>query len=124
MVPKPSEYAHGPSMKDNRRTRTKKYRRNAINEWKAYFKEITETRWDNFEDFIYTIAEEVMIDDFKLVEETDWKMVFEHVFNKLGKECKSNEDIKELPDIPFVKKEFYYKGKTVKLKDFADYFER
>lgn len=126
-IPKSSNYVDGPSLIDKRRQRMKNYQKEAEAKWKSYFNFIIETRWDNFEDFLYLCAQTSMATDLKLIENTNWSKVFQKVFKMIGTKCRNNTEIKELPDIPFTQNDLVYKGtivtKDIFLEKFSEYYK-
>lgn len=49
-----------------------------------------------------------------LVRYVHWDKVFLDIYKKYAKNCTSNEMIKEIPELPFVKQRPIYRGKVMK----------
>lgn len=76
-----------------------------------------EVRWDIFEDFLYLNSEIYLGKHVTVIKDTNWDEYFMALFKLFAKPCESNEDFKEIPELPFVPIDVIYKGKTVKKKD-------
>ena len=119
LVPIINGYTEGPAMRDERRNKAVMNERNAISEWKNYFGGKKETRWDNFEDYLYLMCETYLSIYLDLVRYVHWDKVFKDIYKKYAKDCTSNDMIKEIPEVPFVKKRSIYRGKVMRLEDWT-----
>jgi hypothetical protein len=124
-VPKQNGFSDGPTVKDSRRVKMIENQREATKIWEEFFGiHILEVRWDLFEDFLYFITEMSLGKFIDLVQYCNWDGFFMHWYKFLGKLCTSNEQMKEVPEIPFTQIDLVYKGRTVKKSDWVSCMEK
>jgi hypothetical protein len=103
LIPVLNGYIEGPAMRDERRNKATMNQREATQEWARYFGGKKETRWDNFEDYLYLMCETYLSNYLDLIKHVHWERLFVNIYKKHALDCVNNEVIKELPEIPFVK---------------------
>ena len=119
-IPKVSSFTDGPSLRDNRRGKLIEHQKEANKVWEDYFGILVqEVRWDIFEDFAYLNSEVYLGKHVTIIKDTNWDDYFEALFRLFAKPCESNENFKEIPEIPFTTTNLVYKGKTVTKKDWT-----
>ena len=124
-VPKPNTFTDGASLKDNRRVKMIENQREATKIWEDFFGlHLLEVRWDLFEDFLYLNTEMSLGKYIDLVQFSNWDAFFMHWYKTLGKLCTSNENFKEIPEIPFSQTDLVYKGRTVRKADWVSAMEK
>ena len=99
-------------MKDDRRSKAEANRRDAIKEWEEFFGEIVETRWDNFEDFLYLMAQKYVADDVDLLKFASWDQLFLNLYKQFAKPGMDNSKNLEVAEVPYIKN-FIFRGKVV-----------
>jgi hypothetical protein len=123
-VPLINSYIEGPALRDERRNRAVMHKAVATQEWINYFGGKTETRWDNFEDFLYLMCETYLSTHLDLIRHVHWDKFFAYFYKKHAKNCLTNEFIKEIPEIPFIKDRPVFRGKIMKMDDWTQIMMR
>ena len=123
LVPQGNSYIEGPALKDKRRNKLLKNKLESEQEWKDHFGNITEVRWDLFEDFFVLVLEKHMKPDSQEIKGINWQFFILKLMQKLAKKATKNEFSLEMPEIPFETEPLLYKGKVVAMEDWLDFVQ-
>ena len=124
-------YHAGPELIDTRKKKIHQYQREAKKLWDGYFDKQKEVRWDMFEDYLIDQVQVQLMankeEGYGFCRKVYWRKYLKFVYETVGKKAKSNEILREQPEIPFYKDKnelLVYKGTTVRADDFVSYNEQ